>query len=105
MTKQEAIQQQIDDIMDTFEFSEIRDWMISCGWCWGGPDGSNEVPELYEIRQRARDRLKEAAKTGFSSTGGFTAFRTEGRDENGPWIVLQLYFGYQSVNDGTSYTE
>lgn len=106
MTKQEAIQEQIDDIMDTFEFEDVRNWMKHDGWGWGTGNGDElEVPDLYTIKRSARQRLKEAAETGFSSTGGFTAQRYEGTDEDGPWITLSLHFGYQSCNDGTSYTE
>lgn len=106
MTKQEAIQVQIDDIMDSFEFEDVHNWMKHDDWGWSTGNGSEmEVPDLCEIKRHARQRLKEAAQTGFSSTGGFTAQRYEGVDEDGPWITLSLTFGYQSHNDGTSYTE
>lgn len=111
MTKQEAIQQQIDDIMDTFEFEKIHEWMTATDWKWaiGGNDGTlrSEVPSIYEIRRAARERLKEAAsrKNGFSCTGGFTARRIDGEDNDGPWITMHLAFGYQSLNDGTTYTK
>jgi hypothetical protein len=106
MTKQEAIQNQIDEVMDTFQFENVHRWMEHSGWSWGQPN-SNEssVPDLFEIKRCARQRLKTAAKTGYSSTGGFTAERSEGADENGPWIKLTLYFGYQTANDGTTYKE
>ena len=106
MTKQEALQEQIDDIMDTFEFEDVHNWMKHDGWAWGTGNGNEmEVPDLYEIKRCARQRLKEAAAHGFSSTGGFTAERREGKDENGPWVMLDLHFGYHTHNDGTSYTE
>lgn len=106
MTKQEAIQAQIDEIMDTFEFEDVHRWMEHDDWGWGTPDSDETVvPDLYEIKRCARQRLKEAAVTGFSSTGGFTATSHEGVDGNGPWITLSLNFGYQTHTDGTSYTE
>lgn len=105
MTKQEAIQEQIDDIMDTFEFEDVHKWMETTEWTWGQPDGSSEVPDLYEIKTMARARLKEAAKCGYSCTGGFTAERFEGGENGKPWITLRLSFGYSSMNDGTIYDE
>jgi hypothetical protein len=105
MTRQEAIQEQIDDIMDTFDFDAIHAWMVHSNWVWGGLDGRVRVPDIYEIRTEARNRLKQAAKSGFSCTGGFTATRDEGEDENGPWVTMQLSFGYMTHNDGTSYTK
>jgi len=106
MTKQEALQEQIDDIMDSFEFEDVHNWMKHVGWGWGVPGSTEmEIPDLYEIKRAARQRLKEAAAHGFSSTGGFTAERHEGKDENGPWVTLDLHFGYHTHNDGTSYTE
>jgi hypothetical protein len=104
MTKQEAIQEQIDDIMDTFDFGGVHKWMTTSKWKWGsGKEGA--VPEIYEIKKEARARMKEAAKSGGSSTGGFTASCYEGNDdgEGRPWIRLVLSFGYSTYNDGTSY--
>ena len=102
MTRHEAIQEQIDQIMDTFDFEEIHDWMTHVGWGWGSTPA---VPDLFELKREARQRLKDAAKHGSCSTGGFTATRYEDVDGNGPWIKLELHFGYQSLNDGTSYTK
>lgn len=106
MTRQEAIQAQIDEIMDTFEFEDVHRWMQHDGWGWGTLHTmETEVPDPYEIKRCARQRLKEAAESGYSCTGGFTAIRHEGEDDNGPWIQLDLMFGYRSITDGTSYSK
>lgn len=105
MTRQEAIQEQIDEIMDTFDFEEVHAWMTHSNWEWGNMDGQARVPDIWEIRQSARERLKQAARTGYSCTGGFTAELTEDEDENGPWLKLDLTFGLMSLSDGTSYTK
>ena len=104
MTKQEAIQEQIDEIMDTFDFDKVHDVMKFLDWRW---QRAEEPPDIYEIKQEARERLKQAAKSGGSSTGGFTAYKTESVDEKTgePFVHLELFFGFQSVNDGTSYEE
>lgn len=92
--------------MDTFEFEDVHKWMETVGWEWGtGNLNELEVPDLYTIRRRARDLLKEAAKIGYCATGGFTARLDEGKDSAGPWVAMSLHFGYQSYNDGTTYSE
>ena len=105
MTKQEAIQYQIDDVMDTFEFEDVHKWMTHTNWTWHHPEcgAGAKVPDIYQLRSLARKLLKDAAKFSFASTGGFTARSTEGCDEDGPWIILNLSFGYSTINDGTSY--
>ena len=105
MTRQEAIQEQIDEIMDTFDFEGVHEWMEHSQWVWATLDGASRVPDIYEIRAEARNRLKQAAKTGFACAGGFTAICEDGEDENGPWVKLDLAFGLISINDGTSYTK
>jgi len=91
--------------MDTFDFEGVHAWMEHSQWVWGNLDGQARVPEIYEIRAEARNRLKQASKAGFACTGGFTAMCEEGEDENGPWVKLDLTFGLMSINDGTSYTK
>lgn len=91
--------------MDTFEFEGVHKWMRHSQWVWATLDGAARVPDIYEIRAEARTRLKQAAKTGFACTGGFTAICEDGEDENGPWVKLDLAFGLISINDGTSYTK
>jgi len=100
MTKQEAIQAQMDDIMDTFDFESVAKWMKHTNWRWG----QEEPPEIYEIKRAARDRLRGAVNGGMSSTGGFTATFEDKSDEDGHWVRLNLSFGYSTHNDGTGYT-
>lgn len=102
-TRQEAVQEQIDEIMDTFDFDRVHKWMLVEDWTWA--DGT--VPSVTELRLEARARLKDAASNrGFASCGGFTAIYSEDIDQgNKPWLRLNLYFGYSTLNDGTSFTE
>ncbi len=103
MTKQEAIQAQMDEIMDTFDFEDVASWMGASNWKWGGGD-TGRVPDIYEIKQAARERMKAAAREGYSYTGGFAARLTEGEEDGSPWVRMALHFGYTSCNDGTNYT-
>lgn len=100
MTKQEAIQQQIDEIMDTFDFGKVHKMMKAINWRWSSCEA---VPEEYEIRKRARELLREAAKSGFVSTGGLTATKTEDEEDGVPWVRMELDFGVTSAPDGVSY--
>jgi len=101
-TKQEAIQEQIDEIMDTFDFGRVHKWMKHDQWTWG----DEGVPDEAALRMAARERLICAARCkGVSSTGGFTAEYVEAKDEYGaPFIRMDLHFGYSSINDGTTFS-
>lgn len=101
MTKQEAIQQQIDEIMDTFEFDDVHKIMEATGWTWGSGEGF--LPDIYKLRKEARQRMIDAARHGFSSTGGFTAILREDEEDGKPWVRIDLYFGLSTINDGTEY--
>jgi hypothetical protein len=96
MTKQEAIQEQIDEIMDSFDFEEANKIMEALNWEWN----DEGVPDVYSLRTSARKHLKTAAEIkGASSSGGFTANYTESKS----WVRLELYFGLDSINDGKEY--
>jgi len=96
MTKQEAIQEQIDEIMDSFDFEKVNKIMEAIDWEWN----EEGVPDIYSLRTAARKHLKEAAEfKGASSSGGFTANYTESKS----WVRLELYFGLDSFTDGTEY--
>lgn len=106
MTKQEAIQEQIDQIMDTFDFAEVKRCMKAVGWTWD----SDEPPDEMELRRKARELLKQCATEGSksrctcsTSNGGFTAMYVEEEGKEGKWLRMDLYFGYLSLNDGTLY--
>jgi hypothetical protein len=106
MTREEVIQEQIDEIMDTFEFEKVQQMMRAVNWEWFCEEtGKRKVPDLYEIKKSARKRMRDAAKHGYSSTGGFSARLIENEDESGPWLLIDLQFGPQSLMDGTTYVQ
>jgi len=95
MTKQEAIQEQIDEIMDSFDFQKVHKIMEFLNWEW-----YEGVPDIYSLRTAARKHLKQAAEVkGASGSGGFTANYIEHKS----WVRLELYFGLDSINDVTEY--
>lgn len=66
-------QEQIDEIMDTFDFEKVHQVMRTLGITWLDSDVH---PTMTEIRKAARQLLKDVAfnvNTMFASSGGFRA--------------------------------
>jgi len=81
-----TFQEQIDNIMDTFEFGRVHEMMKAVGWGWGEP---NVVPDESELRKSARRHLNDMRSNCISSSGGFTAYKRDG--------VLNLHWGLDSL--------
>jgi hypothetical protein len=106
MNKQEAIQQQIDKIMDTFDFALcVQSVNLYKNWGDGYPRHWMEDGEFQEglLRQTARDCMKTAAIHGYCGHSYFSSFCYEGIDDGGPWIKIELFFGRRTHNDGVNY--
>jgi len=101
LNKKEAVQSQIDGIMDTFDFRRVRKMMLAVGWTWANSE--NGTPEEWELRSKARSLLNECAGAGMIGCGGFMAHYTEGKDSDGPWVRLTLQWGESSLDDGVGY--
>jgi hypothetical protein len=98
MTKEQALQEQMDEIMDSFEFDKVLSVMQHLNWEWKDAG----VPDEYEIRKSARRTIKSAIEyNGTSSTGGFTAIVDDNPDDG--WVRLDLHFGFSTINDGVEY--
>jgi hypothetical protein len=80
-------QDQIDNIMDTFEFARVAKMMKADGWKW---HGDAETPCESEIRALARKHLRAVVDTGDCSvdSGGLRAVNEDGH--------LNLYWGISS---------
>lgn len=104
MTRDEAVQKQIDEIMDWFDFARVHTVMTSLQWEWVGIVG---VPSEPQIRAHARQGLVQAADRRCSgATGGFCAEYREGTDPLGSWVNLSLSFVVESWDsDGLNYEE
>ena len=73
--------EQIDEIMDWFDFAKVAKAMHYLNWTWSG----EEAPEEPVLRKTARELLKEAVRLKHGlGTGGFWV-RYDGD-------VLQLQF-------------
>lgn len=83
----------IDDIMDNFDFDRVHDTMEMLGWGWVDRDtGDYAIPEISELRKRARGLMKEAMVSRQPSyriaTGGFQVDKTTEKGE----VFLSLSF-------------
>ena len=100
MNKEDTIQQEINNIMDTFDFRKVSEYMAETNWTWASTNG---VPEEWEIRSRARELMSLCENT---ATGGFKVMYEEGVDDGAPWVRINLAFVIEStLNDGVSYDE
>jgi hypothetical protein len=94
-----TFQEQIDNIMDTFDFNRVHQMMEAVGWGWGDPA---VVPDTYAIKQDARKHLRSVAGSKregwFAGCGGFTALNLHGQ--------LNLWWGENScVEQDGNFTE
>lgn len=68
------MQEQIDEIMDNFDFDRVHKAMVALDWRWGHDE---VIPEKYELRKQARSLLKTVWKSSrhwkVVATGGFFA--------------------------------
>jgi hypothetical protein len=101
MTRQEVLNNQMDEIMDTFDFDKVNKMMCAVDWKWATTE--NEVPDQYELRKSARRLMKQAIAGEDCATGGFRAWVIDGKDNNGPWTRLNLMFGEDIMLDGETH--
>lgn len=68
----------IDDVMDQFDFKEVRHAMVALDWTWWHT--KNGVPTLKELKNSARKHLEFALTkgTGYSFSGGLEATYFDG---------------------------
>lgn len=104
MTRQEAIDKQIEEIMDEFDFGLAYKIFVENGWTYHCKD----IPTLGDLRRTARDLLRYVASKPddgytFSETGRFAAYCLE--DTKQKWIRMSLMFTPVSwgIDEGDEY--
>lgn len=106
MTREEAIQHSIDEIMDNFDVNRCLKVMKCLNWTWRD---SPEIPSEAEFRSSLRQILKRAAEYGGASSGGFSFRLIESIDEKTgePFVCFSGGFEVESVDlfNGISYTK
>nr|QMP83156.1 MAG: hypothetical protein [Caudoviricetes sp.] len=89
----------INEILDNFNFEKVKKVMDFLNWEWVG---SNGVPEIYELRQHARklmntavtECIKSKQEDYFTECGGF---RVEcNKYEDDPKMYIRLSFNIES---------
>ena len=92
----------IDEILDCFNFEKVKKVMDFLNWEWFG---SNGVPEIYELRQHARklmntavtECIKSKHQDYFTECGGF---RVEcNKYEDDPKMYIRLSFNLESLEN------
>jgi hypothetical protein len=82
------IEDQIDEIIEYFEWDKVHKAMIALDWKWH-KDGGEEVPTLGRIINRAKSLLKDAySRKSTNGTVGFYA--TYHPEENYFELIFQL---------------
>lgn len=67
------MQEQIDEIMDNFDFDRVHKMMLAVGWRWSNTEGGWSVPTIPELREGARHLLYRTVDERVSGcgSGGF----------------------------------
>jgi hypothetical protein len=104
MTKKEVLNNQVDEIMDSFDFRKIELVMQNLNWTW---KDSKIPPDEYEIRREARSLMRMAIKKGeYVSTGGFIASLHCGEENGQKWARIDLVFAIeQTFGEGEVYDQ
>jgi hypothetical protein len=101
MTREEVLNNQMDEIMDSFDFDQVQKMMSATDWMWASSEDG--IPDQYELRKEARRLMKQAIAGEDCATGGFRAWVTDGTDRDGAWAKLNLSFGIDTIHDGESH--
>jgi hypothetical protein len=74
---------QINEIMDWFDFDKVHKVMEAINWTWHGVNGNTEVPSVPQIRKFARDLMsrmldEQRGPNATHATGGFVTSLSDG---------------------------
>ena len=94
-------QEQIDDIMDSFDFDAVSKCMVLLEWGWASSEG--KVPNIFEIKKEAR-RLLRRVDVGSINTGGFKVAIDEDNCLTLEFIVDD-WCGYDSRDESTVFSK
>lgn len=89
-------QEKIDYILDRFDFEKVKKVMDALEWEWQ----DKGVPELWDLRERARELLKSAIKHNASfRMGGFEASCSNGWLELGFIVSREEYLDDEEIDE------
>ena len=102
MTKKEVLNNQVDEIMDSFDFRKVESVMKYLNWTW---KDNKTSPDENEIRRTARKLMRYAVEQNEStSTGGFIVKLLSGIEDGKNWVKIDLAFAIdETMHDGEYY--
>ena len=108
-TLDQIIQEQVDYIMDSFDFKSASEALRCVEHCWINQLDDDEDRE-FELRQHARERMADAIKRakenpdgmGFCGTGCLEATCIINTQDKWVRVNLKCWVA-QSLNDGENY--
>lgn len=108
----ELVEEKIEYMLENFNFERVCLVMQTLDWKWAQPDGTHKIPNIQQIKVRARHMLEDAYrdlnKPAHSETtsigtqcGGLeaTCYRTE--DENEYDFLLKFVLTQTDTDDYT----
>lgn len=104
MTKKQVLLNQVDEIMDSFDFRKVASVMKHLNWTW---EDSKIPPDEYEIRKNARQLMKEAIESNCGMSTGGWQIRINSVEINGKnFARIDLAFSIEETfHDGEEYDE
>lgn len=122
MNLQETIQEQIDEVMDSFDFERCSEALKLVEFCWLNETICDE-DRVYELKKYARARMKSACAMAITAyealrddpeeiiykmanSGCLIGYCTiyTGDEEEGPWVKVNLTcYIDNSINDGKGF--
>jgi shikimate kinase len=96
MGKRKVLTEQMNTIMEEFDWEHVQDIMKATSWRWH----EEGVPSLSSIMKTARRMMESAIKekNAVVSTGGFTVLIRKWKDNKGcKHICMELFFGVDSM--------
>lgn len=94
ITRQQAIDEQINEIMDEFDFAKVAKYMKQSNWKWAFGESSMHslTPSEIELRNYAKAIMEKVAKESIVSYGsrGFLVKFSENKDDH--WVNIKLMF-------------
>lgn len=90
-------QEMLDECMDCFDFERVHQCMIALEWEWMGKG----IPELYQIKQRARQLLKACINTKviYNATGGLKASIDKEDGVLSLEFIVSKWDAYKEINN------
>ena len=93
MTQQNSLnhEEQIDYIIDNFNFEKVRCVMLALDWQWVCTESNGHaVPSIARLKAMARHLLRSSIKETHVGSGGFQAWYYPPKYENDDYFMLQF---------------